>query len=110
MESFGEWARKRQPLRQSRLKTTPKIVKTPEQKTPQSVGKGTTQKPKETTVTTSSPDTLVNTTDPFADAAKVVRSETQVLNGEARNLEFKQTENGKAAWFFSGPIGGNFML
>lgn len=91
-------------------KTTPKIVKTPEQKTPQSVGKGTTQKPKETTVTTSSPDTLVNTTDPFADAAKVVRSETQVLNGEGRNLEFKQTENGKAAWFFSGPIGGKFYV
>lgn len=54
-------------------------------------------------------DTLT-TSDPFAEAANEIRTQASLPDGEARNLEFKQAQNGKAAWFFSGPIGGKFYV
>lgn len=90
-------------------KQTPTTLKKPDRKKSLPAGKEEGLSLKETQQNNSSPDTLTST-DPFAEAANEIRSQPSLPDGEARNLEFKQSQNGKAAWFFSGPIGGKFYV
>lgn len=47
--------------------------------------------------------------DPFAEAAAEIKKEKS-LSSEVKQLKFNAQKNGKAAYFFSGPIGGKFYV